>query len=55
MIGLVSVMSVVAGASVAYAADRFPGHIEALETGAGILLLGGFALLGSALAAACCH
>jgi hypothetical protein len=30
-------------------ADRFPEHIEALETGAGILLIGGLALLGSGL------
>jgi hypothetical protein len=51
MICILSLMSVVLGASAAYAADRFPAHVAVLETGAGVLLLTGFALLGSALAA----
>jgi|SoiMethySBSTD1v2_1073268.scaffolds.fasta_scaffold468147_2 hypothetical protein len=51
MICAMSLVSVVLGASVAYAADRFPAHVEVLETGAGVLLLSGFALAGSALAA----
>lgn len=46
---MVSLISVVFGAMIAYVADRFPAHTEALETGAGILLIGGLALLGSAL------
>lgn len=33
----------------AYVADRFPAQIQALETGAGFLLIGGFALAGCAL------
>ncbi len=46
---MVSLISVVFGATIAYVADRFPTHNEALETGAGILLIGGLVLLGSAL------
>jgi hypothetical protein len=49
MLSAVSLMSVVLGATVACLADRYPAHIETLETGAGVLLIGGFALLGSAL------
>jgi hypothetical protein len=55
MVGLLSFIGVVVGACVAHAAQRFPAHLAALETVAGILLLGGFGLLGWALAAACCH
>ena len=51
MVGAVSVISFVLGAAIAYAADRFPAHIEALETSAGALLIGGLVLLGSALPA----
>jgi hypothetical protein len=49
MIGALSLLSVIAGAAVAYYANRFPAHVEALETSAGALLIGGLALLGSAL------
>ena len=49
MLAAVSLVSVMLGASIAYAADRYPAHVEALETGAGVLLIAGFALLGSAL------
>ncbi|HZL30765.1 MAG TPA: hypothetical protein VFC54_06860 [Pseudolabrys sp.] len=49
MIGALSLLSVIAGAAVAYYADRFPVHVEALETSAGALLIGGLALLGSGL------
>jgi len=51
MLAAISVISVVLGASVAYFADRYPAHVEALETGAGVLLIGGIALLGSGLPA----
>jgi hypothetical protein len=51
MIAAVSLMGVLFGAVAAYASDRFPDHVEALETGAGVLLIGGLALLGSALPA----
>jgi hypothetical protein len=49
MIGAVSLISVVLGATIACLADRYPAHVEMLETGAGALLIGGFALLGSTL------
>ena len=49
MIAVLGLVSVVAGGAVAYFAERFPAQVEALETGAGVLLLGGFALWGSAL------
>jgi hypothetical protein len=49
MVAAISVISVVLGAGVAYFADRYPAHVEALETGAGVLLIGGLALLGSGL------
>ena len=51
MTGLVSLISVLIGATIAYAADRRPAHVELLETSAGALLIGGLALLGSALPA----
>lgn len=44
-------LSIVIGAAVAYAAERFPAYVEALETGAGVLLIAGFALAGFALPA----
>jgi hypothetical protein len=49
MLAVVSLMSVVLGATIACLADRYPAHVETLETSAGALLIGGFALLGSAL------
>ena len=49
VIAVLGLVSVVAGGVVACLAERFPAQIEALETGAGVLLLGGFALWGSAL------
>jgi hypothetical protein len=49
VIGILASLSVVMGAAVAYFAERFPARIEALQTGAGVLLIGGFALAGSGL------
>ena len=49
MIGAISVVSVVAGAAIAYGAKWFPSRAELLEVGAGALLIFGLALLGSAL------
>jgi ABC-type Fe3+ transport system permease subunit len=51
MAGAVGLLSVVVGAVVAYASERFPTHVESLETGAGFLLLSGLALSGYALPA----
>jgi hypothetical protein len=49
VVGILGLLSVMIGAVVAYSAERFPAHIEALETGAGALLLGGLALASCGL------
>jgi hypothetical protein len=49
MIGIVGLSSVVIGAIVAYASDRYPSHVEALETAAGLLVLAGFCAAAYAL------
>jgi hypothetical protein len=49
VVGILGMLSVGTGAVVAYLAKRFPAHIEALETGAGALLLGGLALASCGL------
>ena len=49
MIGILSLLSVVSGTTIAYLAKGFPAHIEALEAGAGALLLCGLALASSGL------
>jgi hypothetical protein len=49
VVGILGLLSVMTGAVVAYLAKRSPAHIEALETGAGALLLGGLALASSGL------
>jgi len=51
MVGTVGLLSVVAGSIIAYLSARFPRYVEALETGAGVLLIGGLALTGYALPA----
>ena len=49
MVGALGIIGVIFGAVVAYVSERFPAHTEALETGAGVLLIGGLALTGYAL------
>jgi hypothetical protein len=49
MLGAFSLASIIAGATTASVAEHFGKHVEALETGAGVLLIGGLALLGAAL------
>jgi len=49
VVGTASLIGVALGSAMAFVADRAPAHREALETGAGLLLLGGLALLGSVL------
>jgi hypothetical protein len=49
MIGTISALSFALGATVAYLANRYPGYREAIETVAGVLLIGGLGLLGYAL------
>jgi hypothetical protein len=44
-----SAVSFVLGATFAYAASRYPGQREIIETVAGIILIGGLGLLGFAL------
>jgi hypothetical protein len=51
MIGAISLIGILCGAAAAYFADRFPAHAEAIQTGAGVLLIAGLGLLGSALPA----
>jgi hypothetical protein len=51
MAGAVGLLSFAIGAVVAYASERFPSRVEALETGAGFLLISGLALSGYALPA----
>lgn len=49
MIAICSLVSLVLGATVAVAAERHPAHVEALETAAGVLLIGGLGLIGAGL------
>jgi hypothetical protein len=49
MSGFVSVIRMSFDAAAVYAAKRLPARVEAIETVAGFLLIGGFALIGSAL------
>jgi hypothetical protein len=51
MVGALGLLSVATGAVITYLSARFPAHVEALETGAGVLLIGGLALTGCALPA----
>ena len=52
MLAVVSLLSVAAGAAAAYLAERLSKHARAIETCAGFLLIGGFALIGVLLPAA---
>lgn len=47
MIALISLASVVTGVVLACMAERYPAHVETIETGAGVLLIAGLATLGS--------
>ena len=51
MAGAIGLLSIMVGAVVACASERFPAHVAVLETGAGFLLISGFALTGFALPA----
>ena len=50
-IGAAGLASVAAGAIVACVSARFPSYVERLETGAGLLLIAGFAISACALPA----
>jgi hypothetical protein len=51
MLGIAGLLSVMAGGAIAYFSTRFPPYIEAMETVAGLLVIGGFALATYALPA----
>jgi hypothetical protein len=51
MVAAIGLLGVTAGAAVAYLSGRFPGHVAAMETGAGVMLIAGFALTSYALPA----
>ncbi len=55
IIAKISAISFVLGATVAYLANRYPGYREAIETVAGVLLIGSLGLLGYALRAVSRH
>jgi len=55
MIAAISAISFVLGAAVAYVANGYPEYLPAIETVAGILSIGGLALLGYALEGASGH
>ena len=44
-----SLASLISGAALVSLAERNPGYVAALELGAGVLLIGGLALLGATL------
>lgn len=49
MLGFVGLIKMTFSAAMAYAAERLPARTEMIETCAGFLLIGGLALIGSAL------
>ena len=49
VLGTISAVSVLVGATVAYVAGRHPRYRRVMETMAGLLLIAGFALLGYSL------
>ena len=49
MLAAFSLGSIALGAALAWQADRFPAQVDKLELSAGVLLIGGLALLGSTL------
>ena len=51
MVGTLGLLSMAAGAATAYVARSWPAYIAAIETAAGVLLIGGLALTGYALPA----
>jgi hypothetical protein len=58
MVGMIcglSSISLMLGTAIAYTAKGYPKHRAAIETVAGVLLIGGLGLLGYALEAALGH
>jgi len=51
MVGAISLIATLLGTATACVTERFRAHRDAIETGAGFLLIGGLMLMGSALPA----
>jgi hypothetical protein len=51
MLAIAGLLNVITGATAACLARRWPVHARTIETAAGALLLGGFALVGWAMPA----
>jgi hypothetical protein len=49
MLAAVGILSVLGGAVLASTSGRFPAHVRAIEIGAGLLVICGFALASCAL------
>jgi hypothetical protein len=49
MLAIIGILSVLSGAVLACTSRRFPAHVRAIEIGAGVLLMCGFALASCAL------
>jgi hypothetical protein len=49
VIAICTLVSLVLGATTAVISERYPDHLEALETAAGVLLVGGLGLIGAGL------
>jgi len=49
MVAAASLISVIAGAAFAYAADRYPAYVEKFQTAGGVLLVAGLMLIGAAI------
>jgi hypothetical protein len=49
MTAIASFMFMMIGSAIAAVAERYPGHVVALERGAGALMVAGLVLIGSGL------
>jgi hypothetical protein len=49
MLAIIGILTVLSGAVLACTSRRFPAHVRAIEIGAGVLLMCGFALASCAL------
>ena len=49
MIAICSLASLILGGTIAAVSERYPDHVAALETAAGVLLIGGLGLIGAGL------
>jgi hypothetical protein len=49
MLAVVGILSVLSGAVLVCTSSRFPAYVRAIEIGAGVLLISGFALASCAL------